>query len=59
MNALEIRLATDADARGIARVRVSGWQSAYRGLIPDEYLDRMDVSEYTQRTLDIFAKRRV
>lgn len=38
---VNIRAATAADARAIVDVHVRSWQWAYRGLIPDEYLDRL------------------
>lgn len=44
-----IRPATDDDAYGIALVHVTSWQTAYRGLIPDEVLDHLSVSERTER----------
>lgn len=40
---MDVRPATTDDALGIARVHVGTWQSAYRGLVPDEYLDALDV----------------
>ena len=40
-----IRPATAADAREIARVRIDTWRTAYRGLVPDAYLDAMDVEQ--------------
>ncbi|RFU86610.1 GNAT family N-acetyltransferase [Streptomyces triticagri] len=40
---------TAADAGAVASVRVRGWQSAYRGLIPDGYLDAMDIAANTAR----------
>ncbi len=36
-----IRQAVVADAPAMAEVHVRSWQWAYRGQIPDEYLDRM------------------
>lgn len=42
---ITIRPATAADARGIAQVRIDTWRSAYRGLVPDTYLDAMDVDQ--------------
>lgn len=33
--------AVPADASGIATVHIRSWQSAYRGQIPDDYLDRL------------------
>jgi ribosomal protein S18 acetylase RimI-like enzyme len=49
-----IRPATPADAAAIAAVHVGTWDGAYRGLLPDEYLDAMDVTSWTggwERTL--------
>jgi len=34
-----LRPAQPADAAAVARVHVRSWQVAYRGLLPDEYLD--------------------
>ena len=36
-----IRPATLADAEALARLHVRSWQWAYRGQLPDEFLDRM------------------
>ncbi len=35
------RRAASADSRRIAEIQVAGWQAAYRGIIPDDYLDAM------------------
>ena len=40
-----IREATAADARAIAAVHVRSWQAAYRGELPDAYLDGLSVDE--------------
>jgi len=40
---LEIRPANVGDAPAIARVRIDGWRTASRGLVPDASLDAMDV----------------
>jgi GNAT superfamily N-acetyltransferase len=37
-----IRTAKDEDAESIGAIRVAAWQSAYRGLMPNEYLDSFD-----------------
>lgn len=34
---------TEADFRGVAECRVGGWRYAYTGLLPQPYLDAMDV----------------
>lgn len=39
---MEIRPATPRDAPAIAAVHVAAWQTAYRGLVPDDVLDRLD-----------------
>jgi GNAT superfamily N-acetyltransferase len=39
---MEIRRATTADAPAIAGVHVRSWQTAYRGLLPQDYLDELD-----------------
>ena len=38
----EIRRARPEDAEAVARVHVAGWRHAYRGLLPDDYLDGLD-----------------
>jgi RimJ/RimL family protein N-acetyltransferase len=40
-----IRDATLADARAIAEVHVRSWQTAYRGELPDDYLDGLSIDE--------------
>lgn len=40
MNAV-IRPATPEDAPGIAKVHTQSWAETYRGLMPDDFLDRM------------------
>ena len=39
-----VRIATVEDAEALAVVQVRSWQEAYRGLIPQEYLDQRDPS---------------
>jgi GNAT superfamily N-acetyltransferase len=48
-----IRAATPGDADGIARVHVEGWRTTYRGIVPDSYLDSLDVIQRSARWLDI------
>jgi GNAT superfamily N-acetyltransferase len=40
---------TLADCDRVAEIRVRGWQSAYRGLIPQSYLDGLSVTEDAER----------
>jgi GNAT superfamily N-acetyltransferase len=44
-----IRDATVEDADGIARVHVTAWQETYRGLMSDEFLDRLSVEQRAKR----------
>jgi GNAT superfamily N-acetyltransferase len=38
---MEIRSAAPADALAVARVHVMSWQAAYRGLLPENYLNSL------------------
>jgi GNAT superfamily N-acetyltransferase len=42
---MRIRQAEPADAEAIAVIHVRAWQTAYRGLIPQGYLDALDSGE--------------
>ena len=37
-----IRPARPEDSEAIGRVHIAAWQAAYRGLMPDEFLDGLD-----------------
>ena len=39
----ELRRASGADAAAVAAMHIRAWQVAYRGIIPDRYLDGLDV----------------
>jgi hypothetical protein len=41
MSAFSVRTATAGDAMEVAKVHVRSWQAAYRGLVPDSYLDAL------------------
>ncbi len=45
MDALTIRQAGPGDARNIAEIHVASWQAAYRGLLPDSYLDALAIDQ--------------
>ena len=45
----EVRPAVSGDAHGVARVHVRSWQSAYRGLIAQEYLDSLKPDDWAAR----------
>jgi GNAT superfamily N-acetyltransferase len=40
--AVELREANRGDEAAVADIHVRAWQEAYRGLIPDEFLDALD-----------------
>jgi hypothetical protein len=42
---LTVRRAELRDAAGIAAVHVASWQEAYRGLLPQEYLESLSVRD--------------
>jgi RimJ/RimL family protein N-acetyltransferase len=43
-----VRAVTVEDADAIGRIHVRGWQVAYRGLVPQWYLDGLDVDARTE-----------
>jgi GNAT superfamily N-acetyltransferase len=45
----EVRAAVPADARHVAEVHVRSWQSAYRGLLDQDYLDSLTPEAWTSR----------
>ena len=47
LDEVTIRVATEGDASGIARVHVRSWQEAYAGIVPDAYLASLDADERT------------
>ena len=46
---LLLRDALPSDADAVARVHVRTWQTAYRGLLPDAYLDSLRADERARR----------
>jgi ribosomal protein S18 acetylase RimI-like enzyme len=41
---MRVRLATAVDIPALARVHVASWQAAYRGIMPDQFLDGLSVA---------------
>jgi GNAT superfamily N-acetyltransferase len=52
---MTIRNADCRDAAAIASVHVSSWKTTYRGIVPDAFLDSLNVETRTQRWQEIFA----
>ncbi len=50
-----IRPAVPGDARDLAEVQVRTWEEAYRGIVPDELIDRRDVAARERVWRDILA----
>ena len=48
---ITIREMAPADCHAVAEIRVRGWQTAYQGLIPQSFLDALDVEADTERRL--------
>jgi ribosomal protein S18 acetylase RimI-like enzyme len=51
-----IRAATVSDAAAIARVHVSSWLSTYRNLLPDDFLESLSETNYTERWNRVIAE---
>ncbi len=47
-----LRAAEISDSRSIAQFHTGCWREAYRGLVPQEYLDRVDVDDRAKRWRD-------
>jgi GNAT superfamily N-acetyltransferase len=56
----EIRAAGPADSAAIEEVRVASWRVAYRGVVPDAFLDGMEVRpEQVRRRAEALADGRL
>ena len=53
---MPIRVAELTDAMALAQVRVTSWKSAYRGLLPDRFLDRLAVEDGGTRWKEILTE---
>ncbi|GAB2714890.1 GNAT family N-acetyltransferase [Streptomyces bullii] len=51
-----IREMTLADCAAVAEIRVRGWQTAYRGLMPRSYLDALSVREDAARRRELLVR---
>ncbi|AQS71853.1 GNAT family N-acetyltransferase [Streptomyces pactum] len=45
-----------ADCDRVSAIRVRGWQTAYRGLMPQPYLDRLDAGADAARRRGLFTR---
>lgn len=46
---VHIRPLTSADVDAVVAVHMAGWRTAYKGILPDEILDGLDVAAWTAR----------
>ena len=42
---MDLRIAEEQHAEGIARVHIDTWKECYKGIVPDSYLDALDYEE--------------
>jgi ribosomal protein S18 acetylase RimI-like enzyme len=52
---MNIRRATSSDAAALAKVHIDAWRMAYRGLVPDSYLDSLDFDLRAERWRESLA----
>lgn len=55
MNTIVVRPVKVSDAEGIAEVHVLSWKETYKGLIPDEVLDALTITDRTKRWKEILT----
>ena len=53
---LLVRRAEPQDAPAVARVHTASWRQAYRGLLPQEYLDALSVDAWTKTWAKAFSQ---
>ncbi|MEA3441580.1 MAG: GNAT family N-acetyltransferase [Chloroflexota bacterium] len=46
---MEIQRVTLDDAEVVARIHIDSWRAAYRGLVPDEFLEKLDYDRRAER----------
>lgn len=51
-----VRRAVASDARAIAEVQVMGWQAAYRGVVPDAFLEAFTIQARTARWIELLEQ---
>lgn len=56
MSPISLLQATAQDAQSIARLQAQSWRNTYRGMLPDEYLDRHVVADRLEYWPTRFAR---
>ncbi len=54
-----IRPAEARDAESIAKIKVEGWQTAYRGIVDDAYLRAMSIPEQSELFKNVYSPNTV
>ncbi|MGW8065491.1 N-acetyltransferase family protein [Streptomyces ziwulingensis] len=57
MSGPRVREMTLADCDRVSAIRIRGWRTAYRGLVPQRYLDGLDAARDAERRRGLFARR--
>ncbi|QHA09200.1 GNAT family N-acetyltransferase [Streptomyces broussonetiae] len=55
---LTVRAMTEVDVPAVSAIRVTGWQAAYAGILPQSYLDEMTVEADVQQRRRHFERSR-
>ncbi|WP_411079076.1 GNAT family N-acetyltransferase [Streptomyces sp. cmx-18-6] len=53
---ITVRPMREEDVHGVSTVRTRGWQTAYRGMVPQDYLDALTIEEDARTRRDMFAR---
>jgi GNAT superfamily N-acetyltransferase len=53
---VRIRVMTEADVPAVSAIKVRGWQAAYAGIVPQDYLDAMDAAEDAAGRRELLAR---
>ncbi len=53
--AMEVRPARVEDARAMSQVHIESWRATYPGIVPQDYLDSLDVEVFTEHWADRLA----
>ncbi len=53
---IRVRRMREEDIHGVSTVRVKGWQAAYAGMVPQDHLDALTVTEDARRRREMFER---
>lgn len=59
LSGIKVRQSQLSDIKSIAYIKVAGFKDAYRGIIDDEYLDAMSISEQINNLNELYAKKNI